>query len=186
MPALQAIAQLIPALVAVLGATGYVLVLGAIVVRARLRLAEFPGEVPISLASQQELIVIGAQALAIWLVLGVALAVFAAYLAFTPGVSGRLAFYGVGLGFVVTGTITGLLEVSPPLGLQILIVVLLGLAGGAVLWAVRVRPPLVAVIAVGLPAALGAGCPSRCNRWAARIPPLRRSVSGWPTCPCSG
>ena len=72
---LDIVAQVVSVGVGVLGATGYVLVLGAVVLWLRLADAQLPTEIPVSLASRQELIVIGAQALALWLLLAVGIAV---------------------------------------------------------------------------------------------------------------
>jgi len=83
--ALQLLGQAIAAVVAVLGATGYIIALGAVVLWVRLGKAGFPREVPLATVSKQELLVLGAQALAVWVVLGLVLLLLAARLLNTPG-----------------------------------------------------------------------------------------------------
>jgi hypothetical protein len=72
--ALALVAQVVPLLAGLLGLAGYVLVLGATVLWLRLAQAHLPTEVPVSLASHDELIAMGAQALAVWVVLVAVLA----------------------------------------------------------------------------------------------------------------
>src|SRR5262245_58219156 len=83
--ALQLIGQVFAALVAVLGATGYIIALGAVVLWVRRGEAGFPRDVPLSTVSKQELLVLGAQALAVWVVLALVLLMLAARLLNTPG-----------------------------------------------------------------------------------------------------
>jgi hypothetical protein len=68
------LSRLLAGLAAALGAAGYVYLLGATVLWLRLHNADLPTEVPLSIATRSELIVIGAQALVVWLVLAVLLA----------------------------------------------------------------------------------------------------------------
>jgi hypothetical protein len=58
----------------------------------RLREAHFPKEVPLSIASREELLVMGAQTLAVWLLLTVALLSLAGWLLTATGVSRRVVF----------------------------------------------------------------------------------------------
>jgi hypothetical protein len=73
MKALDLATKVLGALAAALGTAGYVLVLGAAILWVRLLGVELPPEAPISLASRGELIAMGAQAVAVWLVLLLAL-----------------------------------------------------------------------------------------------------------------
>lgn len=74
---LDVVTQIVSVAAAVLGAAGYVLALGAAVLWLRLHDAKLPTEVPLALASREELIVMGAQALALWLLLATVAAVLA-------------------------------------------------------------------------------------------------------------
>lgn len=65
--------KVLAVLAALLGLAGYVLVLGATILWFRLDEVGLPHEVPVSLAGRQELIAIGAQAVAVWLLLVVVL-----------------------------------------------------------------------------------------------------------------
>jgi hypothetical protein len=73
MAPLQSLTQLLAVIGAGLGAVGYVYILGGAVLWARLRHAGLPTEVPVSLAFRPELAVMGAQTLAIWVVLAAVL-----------------------------------------------------------------------------------------------------------------
>ncbi|HEY2714680.1 MAG TPA: hypothetical protein VGI73_00510 [Solirubrobacterales bacterium] len=57
------------ALAAILGLAGYVLLLGAAIMWLRVHAAGLPPDVPVSLAAHEELIVIGAQAVGVWVAL---------------------------------------------------------------------------------------------------------------------
>jgi hypothetical protein len=67
--AVDLVTKIAAALAAVLGLVGYVLVLGAAVLWLQLRQEGLPRVVPVSIAAHEELMVVGAQALAMWVVL---------------------------------------------------------------------------------------------------------------------
>jgi len=162
--ALQVFGQLISALVAALGATGYVLVLGAIVLWIRLREGEFPKEVPLSFASREELLVLGAQALAVWLVLAVALVALAARLMTAQGLSRRDMVADVVLGVSVTAATQATID-GAELWITVPIVILLGLSIVMVgEGALVIRPPLATWIAPLLAAAIGVLLPLAVDR----------------------
>jgi hypothetical protein len=71
-------------LAGILGLAGYVLLLGAAILWLRLNQVELPTDVPVSMASREELLTIGAQAVAVWVIL--------------VGAVGALA------GWIITGT----------------------------------------------------------------------------------
>ncbi len=73
--------KVIAALAALLGLASYVYVLGATVLWIRLDKTGLPHESPISIASRQELITIGAQAVAVWALLVLVLGLLAAWIA---------------------------------------------------------------------------------------------------------
>jgi hypothetical protein len=79
--ALDLASKVIAALAALLGLAGYVYVLGAIVLWIRLDDAGLPHEAPISIASRQELVTIGGQAVAVWGLLVLVLGVLAIWIA---------------------------------------------------------------------------------------------------------
>jgi hypothetical protein len=72
--------KVVGVLAALLGLAGYVLVLGAAILWLRLHEAHLPTAVPISLATKGELIATGAQAVAVWALLVVALLAIGAWI----------------------------------------------------------------------------------------------------------
>src|SRR3954453_22353753 len=102
MPAIQALSQIVAALAAAIGATGYIILLGAAVLWIRLRQGFFPKEVPISFASREELLVMGAQALAVWVVLAIALIALSSRLLGDDTLQVRHLLADLALGFGVT------------------------------------------------------------------------------------
>lgn len=142
-------AQLVSVAVAVLGATGYVLVLGATVLWLRLRDARLPTEIPLSIASRQELIVMGAQALALWLLLGAIVLVLAVWRIRADGRQQQVGMLAFGLGFLLA--LAAHLAVTTHVGWlpwALAAPALLLVAGGAVLY----RPPvqLMGALLLGL------------------------------------
>ncbi len=159
MRALQVFGQLVSALVAVLGATGYILVLGAIVLWIRLGEAGFSKEVPLSFASREEMLVLGAQALAVWLVLALALVALAARLMTTRALSRRDTVVDVALGVSVSIATQAAIdrtaiEVTLAVGLVPLAAITWVLIG-----ALRIRPPAAVWIAPLLAAGVGVMLP---------------------------
>jgi len=107
-------AKAIGVLAALLGLAGYVLVIGAAVLWFRLDDAGLPHEAPIALAGREELIAIGAQAVAVWLILVILLGGLAAWI--VAGDPGRRRFgpLEAGLAMVVTVSAILALESSAP------------------------------------------------------------------------
>src|SRR5436305_785349 len=62
----QPLSRIVAASGAVLGLAGYVYLIGAAVLWARLNQAGLPTEVPVSIAIRPELAVLGAETLAVW------------------------------------------------------------------------------------------------------------------------
>jgi hypothetical protein len=153
--AIEAASNVIAAIVAVLGATGYIILLGAVILWVRLREAGFSKEVPLSFASREELLVIGAQALAVWLVLALALAALSARLAGGNGLTRRDVAANLILGLGVTGATLAMIEGREPW----VIIPVAALAALSLLWFVgwglTIRPPAASWIAAILPAGLG-------------------------------
>jgi hypothetical protein len=100
--ALDNIGKVFTVLAAVLGTAGYVLVLGAAVLWLRLEHAGLPPEVPVSQASRQELIAMGAHTVAIWVVLAAAFAALAAWIATGDPRRRRFGLLEAGLALTVT------------------------------------------------------------------------------------
>jgi hypothetical protein len=148
--AMGLITQLVPLLVGVLGLAGYVLVLGAAVLWLRLTEARLPTEVPISLASREELIVMGAQALALWLVLVAVLAILVTQV-FDDGESIRpRTLVDLVLGMAIVGAVLAPEDAAKVLWL------LPGLALLVLLAAVLIyRPPLESLWRTAVPAVCG-------------------------------
>jgi hypothetical protein len=107
MKALDFATKALGVLAAVLGTTGYVLVLGAAILWVRLQGVDLPPEVPVSLASRGELIALGAQAVAVWLVLLLALGGLAAWI--VTGDPGRRRFGYVEASLALAVTVSTLL-----------------------------------------------------------------------------
>jgi hypothetical protein len=156
---LQVAGQAIAAVVAVLGATGYVIALGAVVLWVRLGEAGFPREVPLATASKQELLVLGAQALAIWFVLTLVLLVLAARLLNTPGVRTRDILVDLLWGLLVSIAVLAAID-SHRAWVHVAIGALLGIGLIRVIWnVVWLRPPLAAWGTALLSVVIGAGLP---------------------------
>jgi heme exporter protein D len=157
--AVQVLSQVVAALVAAVGATGYIILLGAAVLWVRLHEGYFPKEVPISFASREELLVMGAQALAVWFVLALALTVLAWRLVASETVQTRDVVADVALGFAVTVVTLAVVEVAETWTIWVGI----GFAGAALLIvgfaAVRIRPPVAAWVAAVVPAIVGIAMP---------------------------
>lgn len=72
--------KIVAFLASLLGLAGYVLLLGAAIVWMRLRMVDLPPNLSVSLAAREELIVIGAQAVAMWVALACVLGGLAAWI----------------------------------------------------------------------------------------------------------
>jgi hypothetical protein len=79
--AVDLVTKIAAALAAVFGLVGYVLVLGAAVLWLQLHQEGLPPVVPVSIAAHEQLMVLGAQALAMWIVLLAVLGGLAAWIA---------------------------------------------------------------------------------------------------------
>lgn len=77
---MDVVTKAIGILAGILGLAGYVLLLGAAVLWLRLHQVELPTDVPVSAASREELLTIGAQAVAVWLILVGAVGALAAWI----------------------------------------------------------------------------------------------------------
>jgi hypothetical protein len=151
MKALDLATKIVGVLAAVLGTTGYVLVLGAAILWVRLQGVDLPPEVPVSLASRGELIAMGAQAVAVWLVLLLALGGLAAWIVTGDPARRRFGYAEGSLALVVTVALLLAFEND-----QWWAIAPAGIAVAITLYGVwRYWPSLEAVTAVMLP--LGAG-----------------------------
>ena len=103
------ITQALIALVTAVGAAGYLYILGGAILWARLRGAGWPTEVPISLASRSELIVVGAQTLAVLIVL-VALLTALTLATTRSGLPAWWIVVGVVVGFSLGLTLHGVFD----------------------------------------------------------------------------
>ncbi len=179
MAALQAAGQLISALVAVLGATGYVILLGAVVLWVRLNEAHFPREVPIASASREELLVIGGQALAVWIVLAAVLLLMAVWLLTTESVSREEVLAGLALGLMATIAVLAMIE-EPEWYVTVAAAAVIVV--GPFLVAVRgflLRPPFVHWVAGLFPTVIGVLLPLLVNTLADEEHPTRTVLSAW-------
>jgi hypothetical protein len=100
--ALDLATKAVGVLAAILGTTGYVLVIGAAILWLRLEGVDLPPEVPVSVASRGELIAIGAQAVTVWLVLLLALGGLAAWIVTGDPTSRRFGYPEASLALTVT------------------------------------------------------------------------------------
>lgn len=156
---LQVVGQAIAAVVAVLGATGYIIALGAVVLWVRLGEAGFPREVPLSTASKQELLVQGAEALAVWIALAMVLLMLAARLLTTPGMRTEDIVASLVWGLLVS---IGVLAAIDTNSAVVRILIGLALAAGVVricLNALWLRPPIAAWAMALMSVAIGALLP---------------------------
>jgi hypothetical protein len=138
-------------LAALLGLAGYVLLLGAAIVWLRLNQVDLPPDLSVSLAAREELIVIGAQAVAVWVVFATALGGLAAWIVTGDPERRRFDVGDAGLALAVTLAIVFALDsesiswlVSLP-GIAVAIVIV----GALFFW-----PSDEAVMAVALPVAV--------------------------------
>ncbi len=151
MNAIDLASKVVGVLAAALGTAGYVLVLGAAIMWLRLQQVELPPEVPVSLAGRQELIAIGAEAVAVWVLLVAALGGIAVWI--VTGEHDRRRFGYVEGGLALALTITVLLAcASGEIWMFVLpgAAVAVALGGGLYFW-----PSADSVVAVLLPAAVG-------------------------------
>ncbi|WCB93842.1 tail fiber protein [Baekduia alba] len=155
---LQTLGQVGAAIIAALGATGYVILMGAVVLWARLVQAHLPRAVPISLASRNELLVLGAQALAVWIVLAIALVALGARVS-SQAVERRDVLAGLGLG-AATAIATLIVIRSHHWWVDVLVSVLPAASVVVVLVvAVMLRPPASLLITALAPVAVGVALP---------------------------
>ncbi len=152
-PAVNLISKVIGVLAALLGLAGYVLVLGSAILWLRLHEAGLPPAVPVSLATQQELIVVGAQAVAVWALLVIALAGIGAWIV-TGDPKGR-PFGHVEAGLALTVTLSTLLALET--GETGLIAIPAVAVGITALVALIVWPSWEATTALLLPTGIGVG-----------------------------
>lgn len=145
--------KVLAALAALLGLAGYVLVLGATILWFRLDQAGLPHEVPISIAQREELIAIGAQAVAIWLLLVVVLGGLAAWIVNGDPERRRFGLGEASLAITITVSAVLALDSSAPGLVALPCFVVLVVAGGAwFMW-----PSTETVVAAILPAVVGLG-----------------------------
>ena len=151
--ALDLVSKIVGVLAAILGTAGYVLVLGAVIMWFRLRHVELPADVPVSLASRQELIAIGADAVAVWVLLVGALGGLAAWI--VSGDPDRRRFGYVEAGLAVAVTIATLIALGSSESWMFALpalAVLIAAAGALLFW-----PSVDSVVAVLMPTAVGIG-----------------------------
>ncbi|HET9676719.1 MAG TPA: hypothetical protein VFP21_04335 [Solirubrobacterales bacterium] len=151
--ALDLASKVLAVLAALLGLAGYVLVLGAAILWFRLDDAGLPHEVPISLAGRQELIAIGAQAVAVWLLLAVVLGGLAAWIVSGDPERRRFGHREAALAVAVTvSTVLGLGSAAPGVAAVPSAVVVV-----FAILACKAWPSAEAVVAAVLPVAVGLG-----------------------------
>jgi hypothetical protein len=143
--------KVIAALAALLGTAGYVLVLGAAILWLRLEKVDLPTEVPVSLASRQELIAIGAKAVAVWVLLVAVLGGLAAWI--VSGDPQRRRFDRKEAGLALGVTISALLALDSAVPWAVLVPGLV--ASYTTVKAVQAWPSLDTVTAVVLPIGVG-------------------------------
>ncbi len=149
--ALDLATKVIGVLTAILGAAGYVLILGGAIVWLRLSQAGLPTEMPVSLAAREEMIVIGAQAVSVWLVLLAALGGLVAWI--VTGAPERRTFGVPEAGFALAVTVAVSFARE---GGEWWAIVLPALGGLIILrGAVWFSPSLESMAAALLPAAVG-------------------------------
>lgn len=151
--AVDLVSKIAGILAAVLGTAGYVFVLGAAILWLRLHQADLPAEVPVSLAAREELIAMGAQAVAVWVLLLAALGAIATWI--VTGDPGRRHFGYREAGLAVTVTVSSLLVLEGGPGWMLALPILAGLivfAGALYFW-----PSADAVAAMVLPIGIGFG-----------------------------
>lgn len=151
MKAVELAEKVIGVLAALLGLAGYVLVVGAAVLWLRLDQADLPPEVPVALASREELIVLGAKAVAVWLALTAAFVGLGAWIV-TGDPERRRFGYGEA-GLALTVTVSTLLAIGTD-HTELLPFPAIA-AAVAIIGALLVWPSLEAVGAALLPAIVG-------------------------------
>ncbi len=145
--------KVIAALAALLGTAGYVLVLGAAILWLRLQQVDLPPEVPVSLAARQELIAIGAQAVAVWVLLVGVLGGLAVWIVNGDPQRRRFERNEAGLALGVTiSTLLALHSSAPAVVVLPGLVALYTVAAAVYHW-----PSVEAVTAVVLPVGVGLG-----------------------------
>jgi Collagen triple helix repeat (20 copies) len=159
MQAMQVLSQVVAALVAAVGATGYIILLGAAVLWVRLHEGFFPKEVPISYASREELLVMGAQALAVWVVLAIALTVLASRLVASETVTNSDMAADIAFGFSVSVVALAWIEGAETWTIWVGVAFAAVAAVIVVVAAFSIRPPVVAWVAALVPAAVGIAMP---------------------------
>ncbi len=145
--------KVIAALAALLGTAGYVLVLGAAILWLRLQQVDLPPEVPVSLAARQELIAIGAQAVAVWVLLVGVLGGLAVWI--VSGDPQRRRFERKEAGLALGVTISTLLALDSAAPVTVVLPILVAVF--TVVMAVWYWPSVEAVTAVVLPIGAGLG-----------------------------
>lgn len=151
--ALELISKVVAALGAVLGLAGYVLLIGAAIMWLRLHEAGLPPGVPVSLAGQEELIVIGAQAVAIWVALLTVFGGLAAWIVTGDPAERRFGYFEAGLALTMALSVLFALDSSHNWlyvfpGLAVLTI----LIGALVIW-----PSLNVVVGTLVPVAFAVG-----------------------------
>lgn len=150
-PTLDSVNKVIGVLAALLGLAGYVIVIGSVILWLRLNEVHLPPEVPVALATREELIVLGAKAVAVWLALAAALIGLGTWLVTGDPERRRFGYGEATLALTMTlSTLLALATERPELlalpGLAAVIVVI----GALIAW-----PSLEAVGAAVLPAIVG-------------------------------
>jgi hypothetical protein len=156
---LEGISQIIAILVGILGAAGYVLVLGAVVLWIRLDQAHFGKALPLSVASREELIVIGAQALAVWLALALLLLAFASRIAEGEVLTRDDVVFLVLMGVAASILTTVAIHFPHDWRLAVIGVYVLAAVVWSALGVFGERPPTGAVGALVLSIGVGVGIP---------------------------
>jgi hypothetical protein len=151
--AVDLITKVVGVLAAILGTAGYVLILGGAILWLRLQQVELPPEVPVSLASREELIATGAQAVAVWAVLVAALGALSAWIVTGKPERRRFGYLEAGLALAVTVATVRALDGDEHWMIALpAIAAFVAATGTLALW-----PSLDAVAAVLLPLGVGSG-----------------------------
>jgi len=136
---------------ALLGLAGYVLVIGSAILWLRLEQADLPPEVPVALAGREELIVLGAEAVAVWLALAAAFVGLGAWIVTGDPERRKFGYGEAGLALAVT--LSTLLAIGTDHTEMLALPILAGSI--AVFGALYAWPSLEAVGAALLPAIVG-------------------------------
>jgi len=148
---LDSVSKVLGLLAALLGLAGYVIIIGSAILWLRLGEVHLPPEVPVALATREELIVLGAKAVAVWLALAAALVGLGTWIVTGDPERRRFGYGEASLALTMTlSTLLALATDRPGLlalpGSAAIIVVI----GALVAW-----PSLEAVGAAVLPAFVG-------------------------------